>query len=113
MATVILASLVLAHILVVWFQTDAFVEYAILFGLAEQCKVKQYLETIKDNPWSFPEFLNELYQKHFFVRVLSCPVCLATWLSLPLVFATPYFLGVAFLGLILYELHILVKSKNA
>jgi len=107
MSTVILASLVLAHILVVWFSTDAFVEYSTLFGWDERCKVKQYLETKEDNPWSYPEFLAELYQEYFLVRLVTCPVCLATWLAVPISFFTGYlfvFPAVAFLGLLFYRL---------
>jgi hypothetical protein len=72
-------------ILVVWFQSNAFVEYCKLFGL------KKILLGYEDdtNNLTFPYFLlikkNILFQCSickFLIMLITCPICLGFWLSI-------------------------------
>jgi len=68
-----------ALVLTVWFKTDALLEYAELLGCTDLFYIDDYLELSKDNPnFSYHEFLIE-YHNCFFVRLITCPICLATW----------------------------------
>jgi hypothetical protein len=79
-----LVSLVLT-IMVVWFKSAAFVEYAQLFGLK-----KLLLGYDKDpNNLTFPQYLyiksKSLFKCsacRFVIALLTCPLCLSFWLSL-------------------------------
>ena len=69
--------------LLVWFDTDAFVEYASLLpkNLRDILKIDEYKMVSQDGNISYPDFLLE-YHNSFFTRLLSCPICLSTWLGL-------------------------------
>ena len=69
-------------ILVIWFKTDAFVEYLDLLGFKKLFYIKEYKGTQDtDFAVNYPNFL--LCQKNSFLsRLLSCPTCTTFWLSL-------------------------------
>jgi len=70
-----------ATALIVWFETNAFVEYcrALKVGL-EFFGVKKY-KRWEEKGLSYPEFL-AINDNTFFNRLISCPVCLNFWLNL-------------------------------
>ena|SRR5438045_6160981 len=64
-----------------WFDTDAFIEYAKLLRL-RFAKYEEY-EQMKSTIPSM-EYVNFLLMKYnnFFTRLISCPVCVIVWLNL-------------------------------
>ena len=84
-------------VLVVWFKTNAFVEYINLFKLGGYFKVGEY--TKLDTGLSYPDFLKEFYNS-FFTRLISCPICTATWLG---IFSSALF-GVVFINSTIFAL---------
>jgi hypothetical protein len=79
-----LVSLVLT-IMIVWFKSGAFVEYALLFGFKTLL-----LGYDKDpNNLTFPQYLyvksKSLFKCpvcRFLIALITCPLCLAFWLSI-------------------------------
>lgn len=69
-------------ILIVWFNTDAFVEYSRILRLNHLFKIDKFDEAYK-NDFELT-YLLYLRRDHncFFVRLITCPTCLAFWLSL-------------------------------
>jgi hypothetical protein len=72
-------------ILIVWFKTDAFVEYCKLIGF----KKILFGYDSSGAQISFPQYLytkrlsiskNKLI--HFYIKLITCPVCINFWLSM-------------------------------
>jgi hypothetical protein len=80
-------AIVLAYFMLVWFRTNAFVEYMNLLKLGRFLKVSEYNE-IHSNGYggNYVDFLVEYYNDYFLVRLSSCPVCVSFWLGLIVVF---------------------------
>lgn len=71
----------IVSILIIWFNTDAFLEYARLLHLPG-VKVKEYLVAKdRDCTLSYHTFLLLNYN-NFFTRLITCPVCTSAWLTL-------------------------------
>jgi Protein of unknown function (DUF1360) len=103
------ASFFVALFLLIWFKTEAFVEYCRLFRLTRFFKVAEYLEVMKaDASFSYPMFLVEYYNS-FLTRLLSCPICTSVWIGLALGHFTGWLLmpAVTIFGLVIYS--VLVK----
>lgn len=73
---------------ILWFNTDAVVHYAQLFGLFESHRTN-YTVFLRDNPVSyFPDYLYTVSLKtqnrmlKFFYKLISCPFCIGIWLSM-------------------------------
>lgn len=66
--------------LVVWFRTEATLEYAKLFRLNKWFKLEDW-ELAKTPGYSYQDFLLE-YHNNFFTRLVCCPICVSTWLGL-------------------------------
>ena len=73
---------IVALVLLVWFRTDAWLEYTRLFHL-------NFLSFYKDFDAKYKEdvsltYLHYLRRDHncFFVRLITCPICLAVWLGI-------------------------------
>ena len=69
--------------LIVWFQTDAFVEYCKVFGL------KKFLFGYDNPELTFPQYLyskRNVFCKNrfslFYIKLITCPICLSFWLCL-------------------------------
>jgi len=76
-------SILLGYVLFVWFRTNVFVEYVNLFRLSHFFYVADFNKLTTDGyNGSYLEFLKEYYYEQFFVRLVSCPICLGFWLSL-------------------------------
>jgi hypothetical protein len=71
----------IAMILVLWFQKEAFVEYMSLLGIDELFHITMYKDMKTSDPvLTYPKFLS-MHWNNFFIRLITCPVCLGTWLS--------------------------------
>jgi hypothetical protein len=100
------ASFLVALLLLVWFETDAFNEYCKLFKLTNFFYLDEFNATLKEgSTLSYPDFLREFYNS-FFTRLISCPICLSVWLGgLCSLFVGLFSIGViTLLGLIIYKL---------
>ena len=66
---------------IIWFDTEVFVEYIKLFKL-NWFKVNEYLIARESNfELTYHTYL--LYNhKNFFTKLITCPICLTTWLSI-------------------------------
>lgn len=82
MLSITSVALLLGYCMIVWLRTNAFAEYMILLGMSRFFKISEY-EKIRNDGYggSYIEFLFEYYQSSFFVRLLSCPVCVSFWLG--------------------------------
>lgn len=74
-----LLSLSIAYILLVWFKTNAFYEYAQLM-----CKDWIVLTNYEKVKHDYPEFSSFIAIEYsgFFIRLVTCPICLSFWLAL-------------------------------
>lgn len=68
-------------LLLIWFKTDAFAEYSRLLKLKWTNVDGYYLIKDLDPEFTFHKFLLE-YFNCFFVRLITCPICIGTILSL-------------------------------
>lgn len=71
-------------ILLIWFRTEAFIEYCKVFSLPERfCFVKDYEEkkTKDDATLNYSRYLIK-YHNNFFTRLITCPICTAVWIAL-------------------------------
>ena len=68
--------------LILIFETDVIIEYAKLFRLHKFFKLDDYAEKYKDNfELEYFDYLRQ-YHNCFFVRLITCPICLSFWLCL-------------------------------
>jgi hypothetical protein len=75
-------------LLIVWFQTNAFIEYAkILVAGNKFLKVEQFERESQITGINYPEFL-QLNYNCFFTRLISCPYCIVFWLCVSQSIAT-------------------------
>jgi len=72
----LLISLAITFILIIWFETNAVVEYARVFGASLEGYKKS-----EEMGLSLVDWLSIKYD-NFLVRLITCPICLATWLSI-------------------------------
>lgn len=71
----------IVSVLIIWFNTEAFVEYSRLLHLP-LVKVKEYLAAKeKDCTLSYHTYLLFNYN-NFFTRLITCPICTSFWLSI-------------------------------
>jgi len=71
----------ITSLLIIWFNTEAFVEYSRLLHLP-YVKTKEYLiAKEKDCTLSYHTFLLLNYN-NFFTRLITCPICTSVWLSI-------------------------------
>lgn len=73
-------------VLLVWFDSEAFVEYAKLAGGGLFFKIDEYEEAQKSR--ASLDYLGYLTEKYntFFIRLISCPLCLSIWVSILVTF---------------------------
>lgn len=70
-------------ILVIWFNTNAFVEYCYILNIEKLTKAEEFTNFNIDNNISlhYTGFL-QLNYDNFFTRLISCPICLCFWLNI-------------------------------
>lgn len=90
-----------AFILIVWFNTEAFVEYCDLLNI-NFLWVKTYIQKKEiDISLTYHSYLLA-YHNSFFIRLITCPICFSFWLSL--------FICI-FTNIIMYKLPIVIISS--
>ncbi len=72
----------IALALLIWFRTDAWLEYCRVLHLDFIAHYKDY--DAKKHEDATLTYLNYLRREHnsFFVRLITCPICLAVWLAI-------------------------------
>jgi hypothetical protein len=78
----LISSTFIALFLLIWFKSDAIVEWGSLLGLSKFLKLDAFYKMrIDDAPLniSYPTFLKIKYN-NFIVNMIACPLCLATWI---------------------------------
>ena len=75
------AAFAIALIDIIWFDSTAFEEYAVLFGVDSYLKVKDFKEAQKNDLTL--DYHNYLLLRHssFFIRLITCQLCFTIWLS--------------------------------
>lgn len=84
MELILFASIIclISSIQLIWFKSDAFIEWMKLFRLSKFIKYQEYLDAKLDSPFiTYPLFLKTKYRLFIF-KILGCPLCWNTWLSL-------------------------------
>lgn len=82
MAAIFMSGSIVALFLVIWFRTEAFVEYCRLFHLDRISHYKDYDEKKShDASLTYLSYLRQ-YHNGFKTRLLTCPVCVAVWLAM-------------------------------
>lgn len=114
---ILIISLSIAYLTYIWLNTDFFIEYVSLLKLNkynlfysqdyfEYINPKNIaLETDRIN-LSYLQFIQRTHN-NFFVRLISCPLCLSLWMSLFFAWITLSFLtflATAYLGSFFYYL---------
>ena len=85
--TVFVISCIIALIMLIWFKSDAFIEYARLFKLCKFLRLDDYNGEKFNNPYmTYPLFLKTCcgrnkYQKFFF-KLIGCRLCNNVWMSM-------------------------------
>jgi len=81
-SVLIWAAFAIALIDIIWFDSTAFEEYAVLFGVDSYLKVKDFKEAQKNDLTL--DYHNYLLLNHdnFFVRLITCQLCTTVWLSI-------------------------------
>jgi hypothetical protein len=108
--------LIVCFILNIWFNSNAFVEYVNFFNVGFCFHTYEYQEKQKENPQlTYINYL-KIYHDSFYVRLITCPLCLSIWLNLSvcLIFInfSSFFFN-AWLSLFLfYTLSIFIKKYN-
>ena len=83
----ILACAIISLILLLWFRTDVWLEYTRLLGLNFLSFYKDFdAKQHQDVSLTYHIYLRR-YHNNFFVRLITCPICLAVWLVLFFVLA--------------------------
>lgn len=69
--------------MLLWFKTNAFIEYMNLFNLNRFIpRVEEYNEVHRNGYGdNFTDFLREYFYDKFLVRLVTCPLCLSFWLG--------------------------------
>ena len=107
----IFISSVVTLALIVWFKTEAFLEYATAIGGGRFFHIDSFREEQSKIEYPAPhmDFIQYLLSYHdsFFIRLITCPICLSFWLTVITCFASGLWvlLPVAnLLALVLYKL---------
>lgn len=76
------SSSIVAFFLLIWFKSDAYIEYCRLFHLNRISHYKDYEEKKKnDISLTYHGYLRQ-YHNCFFVQLVTCPICTTVWLSI-------------------------------
>jgi len=96
---ILIFACVVALILLIWFRTDAWLEYCRLLHLDRISFYKEFDVKHKEDA-SLTYFLYlRMHHDCFFVRLVTCPICLAVWLGLICgILGTLYFIPIYIIG---------------
>ena len=80
--TILIGTCIISLALLIWFRTDAWLEYTKLLHLNFLSFYKDFDEKReKDATLTYSHYLR-MYHDCFLVRLITCPICLAIWLGL-------------------------------
>ena len=83
---IIFLTTLITLVMLVWFNSNAFLEYAKLIGGAKFFGISEYEEMLNTRvTLDYHGYLLE-YKDSFFVRLITCPLCFSVWLSAALTF---------------------------
>ena len=72
----------MALVLLVWLHSEAFIEYATFVGGNRFFLIDDFREKQKQNPaLDYISYLQDS-RDTFFVRLITCPLCLSVWITL-------------------------------
>jgi len=97
---ILVSSSLVALILLVWFRSEAYIEYCRFFHLDFISHYKEYDEKKKnDISLTYHEYLRQ-YHNGFKTRLVTCPICVAVWLSIlsAILFGKLALMPIAFVG---------------
>ena len=81
MSTTILFAAATGLTLLVWFRTDAWLEYTKLFRLNWLSHYKDFeVKSAEDVSLTYHVYLRR-YHDSFLIRLITCPICLAIWIG--------------------------------
>ena len=104
----LLCSSIVSLLLLIWFLSEAFLEYATLIGGAKFFKIIDFKEKQERDPVLDYHMYLLKYHSSFFIKLITCPLCLSFWVSLVTVFLVTgsilIFPIVNVIGLITYKL---------
>ena len=82
MIELIIISSSIALFLLIWFHTEAFIEYASMASGSRFFYIDHFKECQKKDP--IIDWITYLQRQHdgFFIRLITCPICLSFWLSI-------------------------------
>jgi hypothetical protein len=105
-------------VLIIWFKTTAFIEYAKLFNFKKMFKIDEYEKYKERMPnIDYTDFLVLKYP-NFITKLIQCPFCINFWICLLLVIIYRNLILFPIIysgGIILYflfEVYIWKKLKN-
>ena len=75
-------SCLIALLLLIWFRTDAFVEYSKILHLNSISFHKDFEEKHHNDASLTYIFYLRKYHNCFLVRLITCPICLAIWIGI-------------------------------
>lgn len=82
LAVILVSSSLVTMFLILWFRTEVFVEYCRLFKLDLISRYKDYDDKKKnDVSLTYHGYLRQ-YHNRFCTRLITCPICMAVWLSM-------------------------------
>jgi hypothetical protein len=103
MVDILIVSCFITTTLLIWFKSDAFVEYAKLLHLHRIFKIKEYEEKrlAESFQLTYTTFLR-MTSDRFLIRLITCPLCVSFWLSLIGLFFVPmYFIPIVYVSTLL------------
>lgn len=103
---IIIGSSIIALILLIWFRTDAWLEYCKIFKMNFISFYKDYdIKYKEDVSLRYLHYLR-MYHNCFFIRLITCPICLAVWIGLFISLATSIILLPVYVvgGLLLFTI---------
>lgn len=77
-----LSCSIVAMILLIWFRTEAFLEYCRIFRL-NRISFYEHYDYIKQNEDATLTYHGYLlkYHNNFFTRLITCPICSSVWVA--------------------------------
>ena len=117
--TAFLISFTIAYLLLVWYRTDVVAEYSTFLPkfIKNRTFIGKYLLIKESNPvvhFNLNDFILKQYNDYFLGRLVSCPICLAFWLSFffCLFIGLKFIFVVAFLSSVFYFYASLLSSRH-
>lgn len=101
-------------VLLVWFKSDAFVEYAELFGCKKLFGIKKYRKAQLQNLVSDYRLFLLLNYNCLFIRLITCPLCTSVWIAagFSAVLGVDYFPSLVVLSYVIYGGAVKLYEEN-